>query len=356
MNISSSILAHYGVKPFHPTNPYLDSVLKGHQKVCLILLDGSGSAILNAHPKEARLLLDHKISTFFAVNPATTVASTTALLTDRYPLETGFLGWALPFKEYEEKNITVFPNRFQKTGEEVPEPRLMWKKCPITTIDEILNEAGHKAFLDMPIHTKADGYHSWKEAYQKADAFFSDRGEFLYLYITEPDHKIHHKGVKSGSVGRLIRKLAKMVDDFAKKHPDILVLAIADHGLIDIEEKDINDHPALKKMLARDFSIEGRTPSFKVKEGMKEAFEKEFAASFGNDFILYPASKILEINHFGCGKMNPEIPQFIGDYVAVSKSDALLVDKTSESYFPFKAHHAGESYEERAVNLAAWNL
>jgi predicted AlkP superfamily pyrophosphatase or phosphodiesterase len=38
---------------------------------------------------------EHKLMTIHSVNPATTVACTSALLTGKNPIENGWLGWSL---------------------------------------------------------------------------------------------------------------------------------------------------------------------------------------------------------------------------------------------------------------------
>ena len=50
LNLSCSILNHFGVKPKHPTLPVADELLSGSYKhVVLVLLDGLGVNILEKH-------------------------------------------------------------------------------------------------------------------------------------------------------------------------------------------------------------------------------------------------------------------------------------------------------------------
>ena len=40
VNLSNSILKHFGVETFHKTIPEVDKLLKGHKKVVAVLFDG----------------------------------------------------------------------------------------------------------------------------------------------------------------------------------------------------------------------------------------------------------------------------------------------------------------------------
>jgi hypothetical protein len=85
VNLANSLLAHFDVKPFHPTLPAADTALKGHKKVAVFLFDGMGELVLADHPKQYRYIISHKIATIYSMNPATTVAATNAFLIGPLP-------------------------------------------------------------------------------------------------------------------------------------------------------------------------------------------------------------------------------------------------------------------------------
>lgn len=356
VNLANSILKHYGAKCFHDANPDIDKLLEGHNKVCLILLDGCAKSILEAHPIKGKILLSHKVGEIQSVRPATTVACTTSVLTGKYPIETSWMGWALPFKELENRNVEVFRGTYKDTGERVPNTRIMYDICPVTYLDELIIESNHKASLNMPIKTKEGGYTSYRDAFRRTHRFFTNNGEFMYMYFTEPDHTLHKEGVNSKKAGRIIKSLSKMILKESKRDKDTLFLVIADHSLINIKEMDVNNTPWMKELSIGAYGIEGRTPSFLVPDEHKKEFERLFKRDYGSDFDLYTASEILENNYFGFGELGNRSKDFIRDYVAVSKTNAALVDKQSKKYSPKIGHHGGASLEETTINVAAFNL
>ena len=52
VNLSNSILKHFGANYFHESIPEIDNLLKGHDKVVAVLFDGMGQNITRLHLKE----------------------------------------------------------------------------------------------------------------------------------------------------------------------------------------------------------------------------------------------------------------------------------------------------------------
>ena len=355
VNLSNSILAHYGVIPFHETIADVDKLLEGHRKIALFLFDGMGEANLNKFPRSSKYLLSHKEMTIHSVNPATTVAATTALLTARFPIETGWLGWSLMFDELG-CPVNVFPSTNSITGEQLPKD-LMEKKCPTTKLDVLLNNAGVKAKLsyEYPIQNEL-GPKSLKEVESQASKYFKEEGgECLYSYWTNPDHDLHQKGTKAFRVGSDIRKISKTVKKFAERNPDVLVLVVADHGLVDVAYRDVSAFPELQECIEKPLSIEGRCCTFFIKYGKKPQFEKSFARHFPN-FYLYKKEEVLAMKYFGEGKPCQQALDFLGDYLALPKDNQLLVNTLfSPKVHVLEAHHAGPSPEEKNIALLCFN-
>ena len=116
VNLSNSILAHFGVKPFHHTLPELDEILKNHNKVAVVLFDGLNSYIKKELLNENDALIKHSNIEIDSVFPPTTVAATTAFLSGKFPYENGWLGWCQHFNDL---NVTLemFTNNyFKKEG------------------------------------------------------------------------------------------------------------------------------------------------------------------------------------------------------------------------------------------------
>lgn len=356
VNLTSSLLAHYGVTPFHATIPAVDEAMKGHQKIAFLLFDGAGEAILDGYPRTTKFMREHKLLTIHAVNPATTVASTTALLTGKNPIESGWLGWSLYVDGFADP-IDIFPNVNSLTGKKLDQPDVMKAMCPITYIDALLKEKGVKARLDLraPLWD-GKGPKSLKDIRLHAHRFFAEGGDFYYGYWTEPDHLIHEKGVRSFALHRTLHQIAHTVKAFVKENPDVLVFTLADHGLINVQYRDIKAFPEVDSCLAKPMAIEGRTTAFFIKEGMEEKFVKEFNQKFGDRFDLRPTEEWLKLGYFGEGEINAKCAQSLGQFIAVASGDQLLTDtRFFKDITVHEGHHAGGTKEEKEVLLACYN-
>lgn len=356
VNFSCSLLHHFGAPITHKTIPEVDEALLGAKKVAVFLFDGSGKYNLSLYPHTTKFVREHALMTIHSVNPATTVACTTAFLSAKFPIENGWLGWSLYFDEYK-ANIDVFPNRYSSNGEKVPDDNVMDKKCHYINLAEQLASVGVKAKLmfQYPVNGD-DGPKNFKEANKKASDFFADGGQFLYGYFPEPDHSEHKYGVKSFHVRHKMASFVRFLKKWTKEHPDVVTFSFADHGLINVTYRDLDDFPDITDCLAKPSSIEGRTPTFFIKEGRSEDFKQAFNKHFGDDFYLMDRDEVFNSGYFGEGNPCLASKEFIGDFVAVSMGKDLLLQKSLFTKIHLqKGHHAGGTKEEREVLLAVYN-
>jgi hypothetical protein len=356
VNFASSLLQHYGVTPFHSTIPEVDQALEGHKKVVVFLFDGASEYNLNLYPHQTAFMRDHKLVTIHSVNPATTVACTSSFLSGKFPIETGYLGWSLYFKE-KGLSIDVFPNRETVSEKKLEGPNLMETTCPYDNLAKLMSAKGVKAACQFmaPLYD-GTGPKNLKEVGSKAGAFFDQGGEFLYSYWGCPDSLLHKYGVKSWHIRHNLRSINKTVKKFCQKHPDVLVFTMADHGLIDVQYRDLAAFPEIEECLLRPYSIEGRTPTFWVKGDKHQQFEQAFAKAFGDKFYLMSREEVLEKGYFGEGTPNSHSLDFIGDYLAVALDKDILCDSSVKSPVKVhKGHHAGGTKEEREVLLGCYN-
>ena len=187
---------------------------------------------------------------------------------------------------------------------------------------------------------------------EQATHFFQkEAGEFLYSYSTLPDQDLHHYGVKSEFAAKDYCEMNRMVRRFTEENPDVLVLTMADHGLIDVVYQDLAADPKLASCLYRPLSIEGRNAALWVKEEKRDFFAKEFTKSFP-DFLLLNRQEVLKNGYFGEGKPSPHFEEFIGDFQALALGNSVLVNSFDAPIdHVLKAHHAGGTKEEREISL-----
>ena len=132
---------------------------------------------------------------------------------------------------------------------------------------------------------------------------------------------------------------------------DTLIIVTADHGLTDTTFRYMSEE--LKGMLVCPPSVEGRAMSLFVRYGKAEEFCELFDAENGDIYTLIPHDEVMSSHIFGGGVPHPLTESFIGDFLAVAKTNVSLGYEYDPS--PFRAAHAGLTPEETRIPLILIN-
>ena len=370
VNLSNSLLKHYGLKTKHPTSQTVDIALKKNYKnVVLIIYDGLGSNLLQQHLEEDSFLHQHKKADITSVFPATTTAATTSIITGMMPAEHGWLGWDLYFKSVDQVVTTFFNTIKGPTNQQVANHHLAQTELPFTTIINRLNQSDKaKAYWISPFvddvlasaikPESKDFINLLNYDTTNLDTFFekiktlctTDDKKFIYAYTIEPDHLMHQLGTNNDQITKLIKYLDQKTAELSEQLEDTLLIITADHGHITAGEYFfLNEFPEIQKMLTRRTSIESRCVNFFIKEGMHADFEVEFKKNFGNYFILYTKQEVKQQQLFGPGSPHKKFDSLLGDYLAVATSDKSMMDHRFPN--PLRGIHAGLLEDETVVPL-----
>lgn len=353
-NVGNSILKHFEVPTFHDTYAPLDEVLENNKNknVCLVLFDGFGKAIIEKYKEYVPFIYSHIFKEFKSVYPPTTVAATTSLTTGKYPLETGYVGWSEYFKKHNDIiNVFLSNSKFDQNKFYTPDVRKDILK--VDYIWELINT--NKKYKATAIHSFDLKGNTEKEIldafFLKADQLIKTH-DFSYVYCTEPDHLMHEYGTISEIVKEMIiyleSKLKKLVND----NPNTIFILHADHGMVDVEDYFIKDHPALASSLESKYtSIEPRFATFKVKD--KDAFKGFYEANLKDDFEYKAKEEILNEHTLGYGNPHPLIDEILNDDFLLAKTNKLFNDSAND--VKFKGHHAGISKDETSLYMMIFN-
>lgn len=362
VNLSNSILKHFGVEPFHNTISEIDELLKGHKKVVVMLFDGFGEAIQDKNSDCCKNIIANRYTSIRATFPPTTVASTTGFLTGKFPIETGWMSWVQYIPSLD-KNIEVFRNRDSLTKEllQSRDDLILTKYCPTTSIIEQINKINGKTIAyDMKYFKgtyKGPKYLTiarWKlnKLIRKQEDEF-----FMYYYFESPDHEMHEFGTTSKAARSRMKRIEHFTKKIVKKNKDTLFLLISDHGQIDCDYFDLHDYPDFTSLLVEEnpLSFEKRSQTFFVKESKNKEFEELFNKYFGEHFELFTKEEVLEKKLYGEGEAHPMVDIFLGDYLAVSKDTYCFLDHRVENPFLLKGSHAGGTEDEMKIAVSAFN-
>ena len=360
VSLSNSLLKHYKADTFHPTLKEIDEVLKGHKKIVLCLFDGMGRNIVRKHLKKDSFIRQHYFTTINSVFPPTTVAATNALLSGRYPIETGWLAWSQYFFEYQ-RNIVLFRNKDYNTNEIVKDNKdnIAQEYYHYESILELIKKASpNTEVLDMKKYPISPlGVKTLNQGKRRLNKYLRHSDDiFIYFYMDVPDYLMHEYGIDHHKVHKAMQKIDKFMKKVATKNQDTLFIVIADHGHINVTHMDICDHDDLYQCLRLPMSFEKRTATFFVKEDKKEEFKTLFNKYYGQYFELLTKEEALRIKLYGEGEHHPHILASIGDYLAISKSEyAIYAGKEMTNMTIHKGHHAGGTEDERLIDLSIYN-
>ena len=362
VNLSNSILKHFGVTPFYDGIPEVERRLAGHKKVVAVLFDGMGRNIVSKHLKEDSFLRKHYALTINSTYPPTTAAATTSFLTGKYPIETGWLSWDLYFEDYD-KNIILFQSVDYNTDEKLIGPGeegIAFKRFPTTTIFELIeqNNPNVSAACLQRFPIQNDGPKNLRfDGLRKLNKFLKDKEEcFAYFYWDSPDREMHHYGIDHRKVHTQVRRAERFVKKAAKKNPDTVFIIFADHGHINVKYFDICGHDDLYSLLSKRMTMEKRTPGFYVKNGKEKEFEELFQKYYGEYFELLCKEDVLKTELFGKGKPAPGVTGMFGDYIAIAKKEyGMYASKEMRHAGLHKGHHAGGTAEERLIDVSIIN-
>ena len=359
INFSNSFLKHFNAPTFHDSIEAVDNALKNHKKVAVILFDGMGRNITRKHLTSKSFIRQHYLCTINSTFPPTTTAATTAFLTGKYPIETGWMSWAQYFNKYH-RNIILFKNVDYNSEEELEPKGIAFNELPIRNIASIMKEHNPKmdTFLIQRKPINPNGPKTLKGFERSINTTLRHTKEcFCYFYFDSPDYEMHAYGIDHKRIHVYVKNINDMVKRVVENNKDTIFFVFADHGHINVKNFDICEHPDLYSLLDKPISFEKRTPNFFVKEGKQEEFKNLFNKYYGRYFKLFSKQEVIDNQLFGEGDINPKAVSFIGDYIASSISKyTLYASKEMKEIQLFKGHHAGMTKEELLIDVSAYNV
>ena len=228
-----------------------------------------------------------------------------------------------------------------------------------TIFEQIEENANIKAYEIMPTYSdrrakrtiKAD---SIDEIIENIEMLVKNPEEkFIMAYSDNPDGILHKYGTNSKEAYNFIKETENKLKEMCEKLPDdTIVIISADHGHKNIEKAySILDYQDLQECFIMPPALESRCLTFWIKPGMNEVFEKKFNEKFKEKFWLMTKEEFLNKNMLGFGEKHRKIDDFLGDYIALSISNEIIVLETllAPGKEVKKSTHCGLTKEEMEV-------
>jgi hypothetical protein len=342
--------------------------LKQYRNIVLLVIDGLGHQYLT-RAGAGSTLRAHLQGRITSVFPTTTATAITTFFTGLAPQQHGLTGWHTWFRELGcvLKVLLTCPRyggaSLHDTG--IDAARL-FDHVPVF---DHLSACSHVISPQHIAHSNFNLAHSGRakvHAYQGLEQMFeltagvvraSRERSFVYAYWPDMDRIAHEYGIASDEAHRHLAELDAGFMQFLERiaGSDTLVIATADHGIIDtVEERviDLGNHPDMADMLVLPLCGEPRVAFCYVRPDRHHDFEHYVANELAAYTTLWPSRELVARNYFGLGMPHPRLHERVGDYTLIMKENFVIRDWLfGEERYSQIGVHGGLSEQELYVPL-----
>ena len=353
VNVPNSILKHFGLKPSHNTLKELDDILNkyNYKNVVLVLLDGLGYNILKRNEKVCPFLNKYLVTSLSSTFPSTTMSARTSIESGLNPIEHGWLGWDMYFREFDEV-ITLSRNSIKGTKKKITDYHIGRTLLKYESVVEKINKQDGLRGKKISIYND-DKDKSFKSIrMQIQEMTNNEHRNYIYLYCNEPDNTFHDFGNNSILAKLKLRQLDKEFEKVCKTLNDTLVIGLADHGHLGCKFITLSDYPNIINMLKGDTGIDLRAASFRVKDEYMEIFPLELKKILKDDFIILSKEEVKLKKLFGEGNENKYFEDGLGDYIAIGVTNKCI--RYNRKKHKQRSSHSGITEDEMLVPLVIY--
>jgi len=333
--------------------------------VVLFVLDGLGEALLQRFPDSH--LARHRARRLTSVFPSTTATAITSFATAVGPQQHAVTGWFTYFRELGSL-AAVLPFRPRHGGGSYTDSGL--QPADLIPAGPFYERLSVPARVLNPAYIADTAYSAFStrgattRGYDGLEAFFAEAARatregpgYTLAYWPELDRTAHQFGIGSREVEAHFRELDAAFGAFleAAAGSGALVLATADHGLIDsdpLHHIDLADHPRLAGMLTLPLAGDPRLAVCYVRAGREADFLAYLRDNLDHACTPVESAELIEEGWFGLGPASPRLAERAGDYALLMKSNYVIYDRLpGDGPFPLTGVHGGVSGEEMTVPL-----
>ncbi len=354
VSVVNSIEKYFGILESHKSLSSLDEYfLKTNCKnVVLILFDGLGFNLLKRNQNSCPFLnkyLKEGISTVF---PSTTMAARTSIESGLYPIEHGWMGWDMYFKDFDEV-ITLTKNVIRGTNNKAARYHVAKTLLNYESIVDKINKLDNCFAKKLTIYSNHK-HESFNKLSRKIKRITKKKERtYTYVYCNEPDHVLHKTGSFSLDTKKWLKKIDRWFSKLCSKLNHTVIIVLADHGHINNKYITLEDYPEIMKMLKSDIAIDNRACSFRVKEEYKNQFSKDIQKILKDDFLFLTKEDILKEKYYGDALENKYFQDGLGDFFAIGISDVSIRQNSKNS--SYISSHSGLTEEEMLVPLILYS-
>lgn len=340
-DVVPSVLAAMGAGAFTSATAAiaLPSPVRG---ACVLLIDGLGAELLDAHAADAPVLTQLRSQTLQVGFPATTAAGLAAIGTGCRSGEHGLVGYS--FRVPDAGVINALRWRPHPWGEDLRETVRPETVQPLPTMFQRATEAGvavsvvsgaefANSGLTRAVLRGAD--YIGVRAIGELGAAVADvvaAGGFCWGYHSDLDLVGHLHGPGSPAWVMQLRQVDRLVESIVETLPrDGLLAVVADHGMVTVEPDEVVDLDSCATLLDGVDAIggEARARHVYTSDGAADAVLAAWRETLGERAWVLPREQAIAAGWFG-DRVRDDVRPRIGDVVAAARGSAALVRRNAE--------------------------
>ncbi|MGD9943184.1 MAG: alkaline phosphatase family protein [Burkholderiaceae bacterium] len=313
LNLAAALAARFGApagaSPL--AEPRLRAALASARSVVLVVFDGFGVRQLDDHVSSGALA-DCRLSTLSSVFPSSTAPAMTSFATALPPAMHGNPGWFV-WSSAQHCMVRSLPLDVRGDPRTPVAAASLWSWQPWPAASRSPCLAWLPADIAESRYSQYAYAGSTRIGYEDpqqiidalADALRATPGGlFAQVYLPQFDAISHVFGCRSPRAANVASGFDRWFEALADRLRafDVLLLATADHGFIDIAPQDqhhLADHPSLAACLGRPLAGEPRVPFCDVLPGREDEFADGVRQAFADAFDVYPSGELLAAGWFG---------------------------------------------------------
>ena len=358
-DVVPSVLAAMGATDFD-SRIELPGEIRG---ACVLLVDGLGAELLDAHAKDAPVMAELRGRTLQAGFPSTTVAGLAAVGTGCRSGEHGLVG--MSFRLPDVGVINALRWRPHPRGEDLLEAAPPERVQPMATTFERAVAAGVSVSVISGAEFRGSGL---TRAVLRGGRYVGVQalgdlgaavrtavagGGFCYGYHGEVDLLGHLYGPGSPEWRLQLREVDRLVESVVEGLPPGGLLAVvADHGMVAAGDDavDIDECAALRDGVAA-IGGEPRARHIYIEDGADDAVLAAWRETLGQRAWVASREEAIAAGWFG-GPVRDDIRLRIGDVVAAATGTATMVRRTVEPLeSSLVGHHGSLTSAEQSIPL-----
>jgi hypothetical protein len=359
LNIPSTVCKWMDLPGFSAgeLKPEISTTLgSGVRRVILILVDALSlhrfHNWMGISPVWAPLARDGILAPLTSVVPSTTSSALASLWTGGSPASHGIIGYEMWLKEYSlvANMITHAPITFRDSAGSLASAGFSPDRfLPLPTFGPHLWNHGVKSYsfthysiansglsrmltrdvVVIPFSTPAS---MWVSVRHLIESRLEER-MYVWTYWGQVDGISHYHGPDDERSAAEFSHYSAAFERFflnqlsPQAREDTLIILTADHGQTKTPlnpHQVLANHPGLTQHLRIKPTCENRFAFLYLKQGRIAAVQGYFAEHWPDRFLLITQEEALSAGLFGPGPHHPDLPDRVGDLIAIARDDAYL--------------------------------